>query len=100
MSKLTDRLIAEALFNKEPRRDKRDKNTKPAKIIRRIEEHLLEELEKKMKKEEKKDHGAWDRMSVTKKLVILMITVPLGLMLEMFIILKFAMVIGTMIKPI
>lgn len=97
MSKLVDRLIAEALFNKEPKRKKYDGTSK---IAKEIEKHLLEELKKKLeKKDEKKDQTPWDKMSVAKKLTILMITVPLGLMLEMFIILKFAALIGTMIRP-
>lgn len=97
MSKLVDRLIAEALFNKEPKVRKKDMTSK---LTKEIERQLLEELKKKLeKKDEKKGSDtAWAKLSTVQKLTILMITVPLGLMLEMFVILKFAIVIGTMIK--
>lgn len=100
MSKLIDRIIAEAIFHKEKPVMKEKKSKYEKLIEEEILKSLAEDLRKKLeKKEEKKEEkkGPWEKLSVVQKLTILMITVPIALMLETIFILKLALMIGWMV---
>jgi hypothetical protein len=92
-----DRLVAEALFTREPK-VKKVKQELTFKDYVKFQKELkeFEEWQKTQKKEDKKEEpkSSWDKMSVVQKLTILTISVPIMLMLEVFLLLKFAVIIG------
>ena len=99
MSKMIDRLVAEAIFRKEPKETKVKKEIS-LKDYMKFEKEMEEFKEWKKSKEPKKDDKpktAWEAMSVPKKLTILMITVPMALMAETAILVKFAVTISNLI---
>jgi len=100
MSKFTDLLLAEALF-KQPK-EKKVKSDLSFRDFVRMQKELedYQEWRKlKEKKEDKKPEGPWQKLSVWQKLTVLMITVPLALMAEVMVLLKFGLVIGKMFHP-
>lgn len=105
MSKFSDRLLAEMLFRKEPKeRVKKVSKEMTLKDFVKMQKELEEYQEwrkSKEKKDEKKDEPKswWKKLSVWQQLSILMVTVPLALMMEVTLLLKFAVVIGTIVKP-
>jgi len=101
MSKF-DKFIAEALlFNREPKvkKVKEGMTLKDfVKMQKELDEYLEWKKSKEPKKEDKKPDTAWSRLSFAQKLTILWITVPLALMAETAVLLKFAIVISGMVK--
>lgn len=101
MSKWKDRLLAEALFQREPK-EKKVKKELSFKDYVKFQKELkeFEEWQKSQKKEDKKEEpkGPWAKLSIVQKLTILMITVPLALMAETAVLLKFALMIGDMVR--
>jgi len=101
MSKLVNKLLAEALFNKEPKIEKVKKEISLKdymKFEKELEEFKEWKKSKEPKKEDKKDPKGWEALSVFQKFAILWITVPMVLFLQFSAMLKFAIVLG-LIRP-
>ncbi len=97
MSKFTDRLLAQALFDKEPKVTKVKKEI-TLKDYMKFEKELEEFKEwkkaKEPKKEDKKDPKGWEKLSVFQKFAILWVTVPMLLFLQFSVMLKMAVILG------